>query len=196
MLTTAILTSRFSCAQRGQLALRHLEPAVARHHPHLGVGARHLGADGGGQGEAHRAQAARGHERSRPLVRVVLRLPHLVLAHVGDDDRVAAGGPPQLADDVRRVELAVVGLLEQVARRASSSRPSRDLLQPRAMRRGRDERQQRFERLAHVRVQRHVDRARSCRSRRRRARRGSSARGARRSRACRSRGRRTACRAR
>ena len=33
-------------------------------------------------------EAAGGDERARPLVVVVLRLPHLVLADVGDDDRV------------------------------------------------------------------------------------------------------------
>src|SRR5213592_2029077 len=46
--------------QRGQLARRHLEPPVAGHDPHLGVGACHLGPDGGGQREAHGPQAAGG----------------------------------------------------------------------------------------------------------------------------------------
>ena len=36
----------------------------------------------------------------------VLRLPHLVLAHVGDDDRVAAGDAPHIVHHVRGVEMA------------------------------------------------------------------------------------------
>ena len=93
---TAILMSSFSCCERRELALGHLEAAVAGDHPDLGVGPRHLGADRRGQGEAHGAEAARGDERARLVVLVVLRLPHLVLAHVGDDDRVAAGGLPEV----------------------------------------------------------------------------------------------------
>ena len=50
----------------------------------------------------------------------VLRLPHLVLAYVGDDDGVveAAGGlrlAPDVVDDVRGVEVAVVGEVDDVA---------------------------------------------------------------------------------
>ena len=52
-------------------------------------GQRDLRADGGGQREAHRAQAAGGDQRARAVVLVILRLPHLVLAHVGDDDGFA-----------------------------------------------------------------------------------------------------------
>ena len=48
---------------------------------------------------------------------VVLRLPHLVLADVGYDDRAAVGGPPQVADDVRRVQVAIVGQVLDVAHR-------------------------------------------------------------------------------
>ncbi len=51
---------------------------------------------------------------------VVLGLPHLVLAYVGDDDGlvVAAGGDglaPDVVDDVRGVEVAVVGQVDDVA---------------------------------------------------------------------------------
>ena len=48
----------------------------------------------GGQPVAHRAETAGGDERARLVVMVVLRLPHLVLADVGHDDRVALGGAP------------------------------------------------------------------------------------------------------
>ena len=86
----AMLMSRFSCADGRQLGHRHLEAAVADDHPDLGVGAGDLGADRRRQREAHRAEAARGDERARAVVLVVLRFPHLMLADVGDDQRVAA----------------------------------------------------------------------------------------------------------
>jgi len=41
--------------------------------------------------------------------------PHLVLAHVGDQDGVAAGDAPDVVDDVRRVEVAGVGQVLDVA---------------------------------------------------------------------------------
>jgi hypothetical protein len=52
------------------------------------------------------------------LVLVVLRLPHLVLAYVGDDDGRGPGGYSAHArcrDDVRGVEVAVVGQVDDVA---------------------------------------------------------------------------------
>ena len=46
----------------------------------------------------------------------VLRFPHLVLAHVGHDHRVAAARfLPQIVDDVRRVKVAAVGKILDVA---------------------------------------------------------------------------------
>ena len=51
------------------------------------------------------------------VVLVVLRLPHLVLADVGDDDRLALGDAPDVVDDVRGVEVAVVGQVLDVADR-------------------------------------------------------------------------------
>jgi len=40
---------------------------------------------------------------------IVLRLPHLVLADVGDDNGFAAGFLPKVVDDVSGVEMPVVG---------------------------------------------------------------------------------------
>ena len=62
----------------------------------------------------------RGDERARGVVLVVLGLPHLVLADVGDDDGLlgAAGGvglAPDVVDDVGGVEVAVVGQVDDVA---------------------------------------------------------------------------------
>src|SRR5216684_3557126 len=85
----------------GQLAGGHLEAAVAGHHPDLVVGAGEARADRRRQREAHGAQAARGDERARALVLVVLRFPHLVLADVGDHQRAARGEPPQIVQHVR-----------------------------------------------------------------------------------------------
>src|SRR6185436_5113610 len=64
--------------------------AVAAHGPHLRLRPRELRADGRGQAEAHRPGAAR-----RDPVTVLgreaeLRGPHLVLADVRRDDRLAA----------------------------------------------------------------------------------------------------------
>src|SRR5208283_487692 len=104
----------------GELGGGHLEAAVAGDDPDILFGAGELGPDGGGQGEAHGAEAAGGDERARRVVAEVLRLPHLVLADVGDDDGLgeAAGGlgfAPDVVDDVRGVEVAVVGEVDDVA---------------------------------------------------------------------------------
>ena len=99
----------------GQLGCGHLEAAVAGDDPDFLIRAGEFCADGCGQCESHGAQAAGGDERARMLVVVVLRLPHLVLAHVGDHDGVAAGDAPDVVDDVRRVEVAGVGQVLDVA---------------------------------------------------------------------------------
>ena len=101
----------------GELGRGHLEAAVAGDDPDFLVRAGELCADGRGQREAHGAQAAGGDQRARLLVVVVLRLPHLVLAHVGDHDGVAAGDAPDVVNDVRRVEVAGVGQVLDVAHR-------------------------------------------------------------------------------
>ena len=50
------------------------------------------------------------------LVLVILRFPHLVLSHVGDDNRVAVARlVPQIVDHVRGVEMSVVGQILDVA---------------------------------------------------------------------------------
>ena len=114
----AMLIFSFSCDHRRQLAHGHLESAVADHDPDFGFRPRHLGADRRGQREAHGSQAAGGNQRARLFVLVVLRFPHLVLAHVGHDHGIAVASlAPQIVDDVRGVEMSVVGKLLNVAHR-------------------------------------------------------------------------------
>ena len=111
----AMLTSSCSWLSVASSAERHLEAAVADDGPHLGLGPRDLRANRRRQREAHRPQPARGDERARLLVAVVLRFPHLVLADVGDDERVAGGRAPEIVHHVRGIEVAVVGQVLDVA---------------------------------------------------------------------------------
>ena len=74
----------------------------------LGVGPGALRADRGRHGEPHRAEAARGDERARPLVVVILRFPHLVLADVGDDDSLTSGFFPKVVDDMSSIEVPTI----------------------------------------------------------------------------------------
>ncbi len=92
---------------------------------------------------------------------VVLRLPHLVLAYVGDDDGLvgAAGGvgfAPDVVDDVRGVEVAVVGQVDDVAD-GGVALHGVDGLDPAGVRLLRQQRQQQIERLAQVADEGYVD---------------------------------------
>ena len=92
----AMLSLMPSCAKVDSSHAVIWKPPSPAIDPDLVVRAREARADRRRQREAHRAEAARGDERARPLVLVVLRLPHLVLADVGDDERPALGGAPQV----------------------------------------------------------------------------------------------------
>ena len=144
----AMLTLMPSCAAVDELAGGHLEAAVADDHPDLLVGHGEARADRGRQREAHRAEAAGGDELARVVVLVVLGLPHLVLADVGDDERLALGDAPEVVDDVRGEEAAVVR--HAAGCRARRSRPcSASMRSSQPCARGlRDERQERRERVA------------------------------------------------
>ena len=71
------------------------------------VGHRDLGADRRRQAEAHRPEAAGVEPPARLGEVVVLRRPHLVLADVGGDDRVALGRPVHLLDHELRLDLLI-----------------------------------------------------------------------------------------
>src|SRR5262249_24115883 len=53
--------------------------------------------------------AARGDQSAWPVVVIILRLPHLMLADVGNDDGFAACFLPKIVDDMGSVKMAVVG---------------------------------------------------------------------------------------
>ena len=102
----------------------HLEAAVARDRPHRLVGTREMHANGGGHGEAHRAEAAGREVGVEPPVREQLGHPHLVLPHVGHDAAPAAARVVQGPQDRLRRDVALELLVLGAARRV-------DLLPPR-----------------------------------------------------------------
>ncbi len=131
---TAMLIGNCFLDDGGELGGGHLEAAVAGDDPDVFFGAGELGADGGGQGEAHGAEAAGGDERAGGFVLEVLGLPHLVLTYICNDDGFffAAGGygfAPDVVDDVGGVEVAVVGEVHDVAD-GGGAFAGVDLLQP------------------------------------------------------------------
>ena len=78
------------------------------------VGTGDLGADRRRQAEAHRPEAAGVDPATRLVEAVVLRGPHLVLADVGGDDRVALGRPVHRLDHELGLDLAVLaGLVDE-----------------------------------------------------------------------------------
>ena len=102
---TMILMGRPWLAMVASSGMRHLEAAVAADGEDQLVGMRELRADGGGQAEAHRAEAAGGEPQARLVEADELRGPHLVLADVGGDDGLAAGDAVDLAHEVLRLDL-------------------------------------------------------------------------------------------
>src|SRR5439155_1760269 len=79
-----------------ELLLCHLEAAVSVDADHRGVGPRRLRSDRGRDAVAHRAQAAAGDERARPVAEEVLHRPHLMLADAGRPDDVVTAGRERL----------------------------------------------------------------------------------------------------
>jgi hypothetical protein len=98
----------------GELRQGHGEGGVAVDVDDEGVGARDLGADGGGQAVAHGAEASGGDHGAWVRPAEVLRRPHLVLAHTCRDDRLVLDGLGELAqllDDGLRLDESVWPLL-------------------------------------------------------------------------------------
>ena len=80
---------------------------------------------------------------------VVLRLPHLVLADVGHDDRAPLGRAPDVVDHVRRIQVPVVGQILDVADRGVALQLV-DVAQPRGALAAGDAGQQVLEHVAQV----------------------------------------------
>ncbi len=117
---------------RRELLHVHLDRAVAGDADDGLIRAADLRAHRGRQAEAHRAQTARVDPPPRRGEVVVLRRPHLMLADVRADDRVAAGRLTQRLDHVLRLDLGVGAVL--VAERmalAPQTDPRPPLLQAR-----------------------------------------------------------------
>ena len=75
----------------GQLLDIHQHRGIAAHAHHQVLRMRDLGADGGRQSIAHGARPARAQPATGPALAQMLGGPHLVLAHIGGHDGVAAG---------------------------------------------------------------------------------------------------------
>ena len=101
----------------GELAHSHLEAAIAHHDPDFRVGSREFRANRRRQREAHGAESTGGNQCTRQIVVVILRLPHLMLAHVGDHDRLALGDLPKIVNHVCGIKMAAVGKRLDVAHR-------------------------------------------------------------------------------
>ena len=120
LLMTAMLMARPSCTMvESSAAVIWKPPSPAMTQTSLS-GQAVFAPMAAGRCEAHGAEASGGDEGARGFVLEVLGFPHLVLAYVGDDDGLfeAAGGGgfvPDVVDDVRGVEVAVVGEVDDVA---------------------------------------------------------------------------------
>src|SRR5713101_5348871 len=100
-----------------QFAHGHLEPAITHDDPYFGAGLCEFRADGGWKSKTHGAESAGSDQRAGAIVVVILRLPHLMLADIRDDDGFAVGFFPDIVDDMRGVEVATIGQALNVAYR-------------------------------------------------------------------------------
>src|SRR5262249_35362597 len=99
---------------RGELALGHLEAAVAHYGPDLLARVRERGADRGRPSEAHRARAAARDPMSVRARETELCGPHLVLTDVGGDDRIALRDRVQPVEHVLRAQPTLPRVLERI----------------------------------------------------------------------------------
>ena len=115
-------------------------------HATVASGIDELHAHRRGQAEAHRAEAARVDPAARLVELVVLRGPHLVLADVGRDERVALGELVELLDHVLRLDELALGVVLQ----AILALPLLDVAPPRLERRGIGTLRRRLDDLDHL----------------------------------------------
>src|SRR5579859_2087624 len=86
----------------------HLNTAIACHNPHGCIGDAHFDAHRGWQREAHRSQSARRDMAVGARPGIVARRPHLVLAHVGDDDGITARFGANSVQDAHRIGIFLI----------------------------------------------------------------------------------------
>ena len=109
----------------------HHEAAVARHADGRPVGPRELDAEDAARAEAHAGEPARGEHRARLVGVPVLLDPRLVVAGVGDHQRVLRGGLAQLGDHAARVDRRLVRRLLGLDEVRPLLLPRLDLVDPR-----------------------------------------------------------------
>ena len=117
------LDRQFFAVAGGHFLDVHQQAAVAVDVDHQLVGMGRLGAHGGRQAEAHRAQPAAGEPAPRLAELVILGRPHLMLAHADGDDSVAILGQPiQFVDGVLRQDAGESRRCSGTVRRVSRRR--------------------------------------------------------------------------
>src|SRR3989338_7149970 len=94
------LYRKFMDHRRGHFLNIHLDRTIARYADHRFIGKSELRADRRGKTVAHGAEPAASEELIGSVHFVVLRRPHLMLAHIGRHDSVA---PKDLAELLYRV---------------------------------------------------------------------------------------------
>ena len=142
---------------RREFRERHLEATVSDDRPDLLVGVPELRADRGREAESHRARAAAADPMSIGAGSTELRGPHLVLAHVRRDDRLALGERVEPVEHVLSPQASLLRVLEGV-----EAAPLFALLQPIGGIRHLDLGNQVFDHEPRVAEDRHVRPARSC----------------------------------
>lgn len=98
----------------GEFEESHLETAVATDRDDGLIGAGKGGANGGGEAEAHGAGPSGGKPFPWGIGLIELGGPHLVLADVGGDDRIAAGDLVEFVDDLLHSQAALLAVGERV----------------------------------------------------------------------------------
>src|SRR5207253_157729 len=88
-----------------QLLIGHLETAIADHGDYHLIAKHQLRTYGGRHAVTHRTEATAGNPLPRPLERIKLRRPHLVLPNVGGDQRVSVRQTVQLSNHSLRLNV-------------------------------------------------------------------------------------------
>src|SRR5260370_26062837 len=91
--------------RRLHFLVRQYNTAVANYRDEELIAEGQLRADGGRNTKAHCPQTTAGNPLARPIARIELRRPHLVLAYIGSDDRFPICKTVQLANHLLRLDV-------------------------------------------------------------------------------------------